>query len=129
MDPPKLAVTPGVRDFGRVGTGGSSAAQSFAVTNVGDTPTGDLALVLAGDAFKVAADGCSSNALAPGASCTVQVAFVPDAAGPAIGTVRVAASPGGSVEASLTGVGLAPGRLTEARPACRSLASVGEALR
>jgi RHS repeat-associated protein len=108
----QLSIAPTSADFGSVPVGGSSAATTFTVTNTGSLATGAVAAAVNGAQFELAFNGCAGVVLAPGASCTLKVDYAPTAAGPATGTVQVSASPGGSSSATVTGAGLAPGKLT-----------------
>ena len=64
--------------------GATSDAQTVTVTNHGTAPQVYGAAALGGtDAgdFRVMADGCSNQAIAPAASCSISVAFAPTATG------------------------------------------------
>jgi hypothetical protein len=60
--------------------GTSSAPQTLTVTNTGDAPLNVAGATLAGDdggQFALAHDACAGAQLAPGATCSVDVAFAP----------------------------------------------------
>ncbi len=112
----QLQVTPTQASFGGVATGGTSAALTFAVTNVGGTAAGVPAAAVTGaDAsdFSIASETCSAGGpLAAGASCTVSLTFAPEAgapSGPRSASLEVSSTIGGSDSAVLHGVGLSPG--------------------
>jgi Tol biopolymer transport system component len=85
---PKAGLAPGTIHFGNQPVGSTSAAQQLSITNTAVTPGGgDLQVgplatagAAAGD-FVLSNDGCSGASLAAGASCTVDVSFVPTGAG------------------------------------------------
>lgn len=83
----------------------STTTATFSVKNVGSSASG-VPTVKTGDA-QFTASGCTS-AVAPGASCTVTVAFRPATRGTQNTSLSVSASPGGTATASLSGVGLKP---------------------
>ena len=82
-----LAFVPGARaatispsswDFGSVGPGASSAAQSFTTSGQSvDNFTGQTQLFGDADQFKVTADGCTGVHIINGTTCVVSVVFAP----------------------------------------------------
>jgi RHS repeat-associated protein len=110
----QLAISPTATDFGGVPVGGSSAAATFTVENTGGLPSGALASALSDASFALVSDGCAGTILMPGSTCAILVNFKPTASGPAAGTVKVSGSPGGTATATVSGSGLAPGRLSVA---------------
>ena len=107
--PPTLNISPPAASFGAVAIGSASTAIAFTITNSGSAPTSTAAIdtSLSGAAFAVLADTCAGTALAAGdAPCTITVAFLPSAAGPASEALGVSASPGGSATVALTGIGV-----------------------
>jgi hypothetical protein len=80
----------------------------FTVTNIGQSATPPLDVVLDGDRteFTVAADSCTGAALAPGASCQVTPAFLPSAPGLTSARLTVGSS-AGSVAVPLEGTATA----------------------
>jgi hypothetical protein len=124
----QLAITPTAHVFGNVNVGAISTAQELTVTNNSSTPTGALTTALTGATaagFQIVAgtDTCNGIALAPAASCSISVAFAPSTGGLADAQLVVAGAPGGTVAASLAGVGIGPAKLTIA-PASRAFGSV-----
>ena len=55
--------------------------------------------------FAIVTDGCSGMALAPRASCAVDVRFTPQTAGPKNAALFLGATPGGIVGVTLAGTG------------------------
>jgi hypothetical protein len=107
-----LAMTPGSHDFGALAIGGQSAATQFTVRNGGGVAAGALSVQSSDPAsFVVDASGCAAT-LAPGATCTLSVRFAAiGAEGAKSATLLVAADPGGSAMASLSGTALGGGAL------------------
>ncbi len=104
---PRTSLTPDGHDFGRLPVGATSRAQDFELKNDGDTPLRmSGASIVGGDAdqFRLAGDECTDVTLDPGASCSVQVRFAPDARGSRTARLRLLGD-GGPLTASLTGVG------------------------
>jgi hypothetical protein len=113
-----LSINPGGVDFGNLNQGGFETCnpppdsdcptQAFTVTNAGPGPSGPISaniVVVATDpgdapAFQVFANTCGA-ALAPGASCTVTVRASTDDNFEYVSRLDVAATPGGTVSASL----------------------------
>lgn len=92
--PPALGVSPstdGAYDYGTVAAG-STASETFTVTNAGGSASGVVAIQVTGsDAFAVAADGCTGLSLGPSKSCDVTIEFAPDATGEVSATMSVSA--------------------------------------
>lgn len=118
--PAHLTMTPTAHDFGSVGVGGASAAQAFTISNDGGLPSGPLtapngpfspgALVGGVNAADFRGDPTSScltsaGGLAPNTSCTIVLWFSPTGVGARIASLNVGASPGGNLQATLTGTG------------------------
>jgi len=77
-----LILTPTPWDFGEVELGGSSASATFTVRNLADVAASPISVTIRGvdaEAFVAVpgSDGCSGAALAPGASCSLDVVFAP----------------------------------------------------
>jgi hypothetical protein len=108
LAPAALQPDPGSHDFGGVVQGGTSAGETFTITNTGKAQTGPLTVYLNGtnkDQFTLGKDTCSGGQLAGGATCTVSVTFTPNAnaSGPLQARLNVRGTPGGTVSASLSG--------------------------
>ena len=107
---PMPSVSPSSKDFGSVPVGGTSAAQTFTVSNTG---TGDLILgtvSLVGShssQFAKENDVCSGQTLAPSGTCTVDVKFMPLSAGAKNTTLSIPSNYPVAATASLSGTGLA----------------------
>ncbi len=87
--PSRLEASPTALSFGSTVKGTSTPAQQVRITNTGQSRTGKLsAAVVDGPAFAVSGSSCQV-ALTPGASCTVDVRFTPQAVGASTGTLQV----------------------------------------
>ena len=104
--PPGVSLSPlGGLGFGVVGVGLSAAAQIVTLSNNGGLPLVISSSGVTGD-FAVSASTCGGS-LAAGASCTLQVVFVPSAAAGRVGTLTVADNATGSPHTlGLTGTGV-----------------------
>ncbi|MEU7825601.1 ThuA domain-containing protein [Catellatospora sp. NPDC049133] len=86
---------------------GSSVTRTTQISNTGGTTASISSVTVSGAGFSLSANGCGS-ALAPGASCTVTVAFAPTSAGGKTGTLIVASSASNpTLSVGLTGTGTA----------------------
>ncbi len=81
----------------------ASAAQTVTVTNTGTVALNIARIAMTGDF--TGTDDCTAAAIAPSASCTVQVTFLPSAAGTRTGSLTVYGNinGGGQLTASLSG--------------------------
>jgi len=114
LTPAMVAMTPSSQDFGSVLTGAQSAEVSFDVSNLGGMSAGALSVALSGpDAaqFSISTDTCAGIPLGATATCAVKLRFIPTSSGAKTAALMVGGSPGGSVSATLSGTGLAPGEL------------------
>ena len=105
--PAKLAISLKSFQYGSLAVGTSSASQSFAVTNTGQSASGPLSVLVTGaniSDFVVDANTCTT-ALPAGGACSVSVHFAPTATGTRSVTLSVSGTPGGSVTSSLKGTG------------------------
>jgi hypothetical protein len=111
LNGPALAVSPAQAIFGNV-TLGSSASQTFTLTNVGDAPLQFQELFIASGSPQVfpMSDGCSGQQLAAGAACQVTVGFIPIAIGVKDASLFVLSNqrPVSIIGLSGTGVGPSP---------------------
>ena len=114
-----LTITPASFDYGSVGTGTQTAFQTFTIRNAGGQNTGALNVALNGPQAGqfISVNGCTA-ALAPNATCTVQVRFAPNINGQAVASLDVTSAPGGSVSAGLFGQGVDPAAI-EIQPGAR----------
>ena len=118
----KLQLSPAKQSFGSAVVGTTGAPISFTVSNTGTASTGPLSFNVTGTnggefhAASGATNGCVSGttALAPGASCKVDVRFAPTPpSGKKAATLNVADGPStGAVKAALSGTATAPATLT-----------------
>lgn len=111
LGPGQLVIDETDHDFPDTLTG-DLATHTFTVTNTGDLPSGALVISLLGaDSGDFTVDTTCPEALSAGASCTVAVGFTPRSRGAKTASVQVSGTPGGVVDADLTGLGLAPAAL------------------
>lgn len=109
-----FTIVPTSHDFGAVGTGSQSGFFTFTVTNDGGQTSGAPTAALGGvNATQfILQNGCTA-ALAPNASCTVQVKFAPNIDNSnAQATVSVSATPGGTATAQVFGQAVPPAALS-----------------
>ncbi len=117
---PATSLAPVTRRFADAAPGALSAPQAFTLTNTGAGPPAVGAVTLTGagaGAFATSADGCSGTTLAAGRTCTVAVAFAPDAAGYRRAALSIATDAAGRVVARLEGRGRGTGADTALDPA------------
>ena len=115
---PAITITPTTKSFNAV-TVNQNASATFSIANPGGVATGIPVVTLAGVAaadsgqFSIAAgsNGCIAALPAMG-SCTITVRFAPTTIDVKNATLTVSASPGTSATATLTGTGIAPGKLS-----------------
>ena len=101
---PDLSISDSSYDFGY---SDAPAEKVFTITNVGDATTGVPVVGLTGSpAFSITTNTCTA-ALAGGVSCTVGVTYTGSGTTEQTGQLSVAATPGGTVTADLTGNPLA----------------------
>jgi hypothetical protein len=108
---PALSLSPNRQDFGTVTIGTSSSPATFTISNTGGaamTITGTTVTGADAAQYPRSADHCSGQSLAPGATCTVQVAFHPTATGVHNRASLQVSSDAGTVSAALTGRAAAP---------------------
>ncbi|MCC6997925.1 MAG: choice-of-anchor D domain-containing protein [Deltaproteobacteria bacterium] len=95
-------------DFGGVVVNTVSGPAPFRITNTGGSASGVLGGSLTGNQFTLT-DSCSGLSLAPAGSCTMAVRFAPTSQGSKAGSISVTGSPGGTVSATLAGLGMSWG--------------------
>ncbi len=102
---PGVSLSPAMNGFGAIGVGLVSAAQVVTLTNNGGSPL-SLSSVTVSNGFVLVTNGCGST-VAAGAACTMQVAFVPTAAGMTAGTlVLTDNAPSSTQTVTLSGTGV-----------------------
>lgn len=113
---PAVSIEPSARMFDSLEAGaGPSPAKQFTVSNVGqlDLTISSVSIenVVHGNAdqFRIAGGSCAAGAVvAPGGACTVDVVFVPTAAGALAAELRIVDdAPGAAQIATVEGVGIA----------------------
>lgn len=118
---PVLSVSSKSLSFGSQKVGTSSAAQTITLKNVGTAPLIlGAAWTITGD-FQFAGGGtCTTAAMAPGASCVINLAFHPVASGARSGSLSLSSNDSKSPAViSLSGTGVVAGPV--ATPSTRSL--------
>ncbi len=104
---PALSLTPTSLTFALQQVGTQSPAQPVTATNTGNAAMTVSSVVASGD-FNVSGS-CIGTSIAPGATCTEQVVFLPSAAGARSGLLTVYANvPGGQATVSLHGTATPP---------------------
>lgn len=106
VTPASLVVTPEKTAF-QTPTGTTSAAVTFAVANLGGSPTGQVSVAIAGvnaDQFEISSPGCLAP-LQPAGNCLVQVVFKPTTDGQKLASLTItdSAAPAAPLAAALTG--------------------------
>jgi hypothetical protein len=107
IPPAALAFTPTSNNFGMVDVGSTSSAM-LTLTNNGGQTSSAIATSLSGfnaSELSITNDGCAGRTLAPGASCSLVVAFTPTSSGLKSATLQATAAVGGLTVASLSGTG------------------------
>ena len=113
-----ITINPTSKSFNQV-TVNQSASAAFVVMNNGGVasavPTATVSGATSADAGQFAiptgGNGCTA-AIMPGNSCTITVRFTPTTTGVKNGTLTVSLGAGVSATATLTGTGIAPGKLS-----------------
>jgi P pilus assembly chaperone PapD len=104
---PTISLKPGSLSFGSV-TNGNTAAQSFTVTNTGNSNVSISGLSVTGTGYSIASGG-GAVTLSPNQSNSVVVQFAPTAGGTVNGSVNILSNATGSASSvSLSGTGVAP---------------------
>ena len=103
-----ISLSPTALNFGTVGVGVTTASKSITVSNVGPSTVTFTGFALAGTApgdYLITANSCGAT-IAPGASCSVRIAFKPTISGARNARLNVQNNGGGSpAVATLKGVG------------------------
>lgn len=113
-------------DYGNAAIG-TQALRTLTFTNVGTTTTSPLSLAFGGanaTSWALITDHCSTTPLPPSASCTVDTAFRPDAAGKLTATLTATAG-ALTAHANLTGSGYTAGAPPSIAPASHDFGAVG----
>ena len=105
---PTLTLDASGLNFGGQHLGAPSTPRTVTVSNRGSAALTISALSVTGATFARTNDSCLSINVAPGASCTVTVAFTPTITGTYTGTLTITSNaPDSPASVSLTGVGTA----------------------
>jgi hypothetical protein len=107
---PVASVSPTGLDFGTREIGRSGPSQVATLVNTGDADLHVTSVWTNGD-FQIGEDGCGHRTVAPGASCTVAVAFLPRTSGVLDGQLGLAHDAGSTSYVSLRGIGTPPADL------------------
>jgi hypothetical protein len=101
---PAMTLNPASLTFQSQAISTASAVQSITVSNTGNAPLTITQVVTTGDFNET--DNCIGSAIAAGATCTVQVKFLPTATGTRTGVLTPYGNvAGGQATAALTGTG------------------------
>ena len=103
--------SPNPADFGSAATGHQGITQTITLTNHGELPGGFFVAVVSGGdvaSFRLVHENCTGVPLDPAASCTAQVRFQPDSAGPKVAQLSFFGDQDGGAQVNLTGVGVDP---------------------
>jgi hypothetical protein len=126
---PALTPTPfSGLDFPVTEVGRTSAPISTGVANIGFAPTVISHIKLAGDDpddFVISSDGCMGYALNPGATCSIDVSFVPKEPGYRTATVVISNDLGQYTTVLVNGTGTREVRLEAATPSVRAGTDLG----
>ena len=120
---PNITLGPSALAFGSIGVMATSTQQTVTLTNGSSATLAALQVSVSGPFTQGNACGI---ALAPGASCVIQVAFSPMAAGPQQGVLTVTTANAGALTTALGGTGIAF-TLLPASPTAVSVGSGGSA--
>ncbi len=103
---PGMSVAPASLTFSLQAVGTASGAQTVTVTNTGNAPLVVSQVAVTGDFHST--DNCVGSSIAAGATCAVQVSFLPSATGARSGVLTVYGNvPGGQATVALAGTGAA----------------------
>ncbi|MEW5741367.1 MAG: choice-of-anchor D domain-containing protein [Myxococcota bacterium] len=120
--PAQLQFSSNMLSLGVATVGGAPATAVMGISNLGDVPSGmPTFTTMPANEFSVLTNTCGAT-IGAGASCSVTVQFSPAAVGARSGTLQASATPGGTVNATLSGTGVTAGSLTIS-PATRNYGS------
>ncbi len=105
--PARLASS-AVVDIGSIMVGSTSAPSTITITNTGGGTSGPVTVGLGGPSaseFQLVGTTCTTAPLPPKGTCTADVAFRPASTGSKAAMLNVAATPGGQLAVTLTGLG------------------------
>lgn len=125
---PALAIEPAALDLGLGVVGRPGERRAFDVRNVSFTPTSIESFTIGGahpDDFRVTAESCTDRALNPGATCGVEVEFVPTSANRRTANLVATTATGQYAAGILGGVGRFEPQFEVAEPTVRAGAPLG----
>jgi hypothetical protein len=106
-----IEASPNPAGFGQLTVGSVGQTQTIVVTNSGNIPAGFfIGIVAGGDSasFQLLSENCTGAALMPATSCTAQVRFRPQTAGPKAAYMAFFGDSEGGAMVGLKGEGIAP---------------------
>ena len=107
--------TPASLTFGSQPFGSASSAQPVTLVNTGNTALMATSVQTSGDFSET--DNCLNAILPAGASCTVEVTFIPSQTGSRTGQLTISANiSGGQLSVALSGTGVSAGVITLTPP-------------
>lgn len=98
-------------DLGSVAAGSAGPVETIVLTNDGNLPGSFFIAVVAGGSvgsFQLIDESCTAAPVEPGATCTVQIRFVPQESGPKTARLALFGEDDGGTMVMLTGEGLEP---------------------
>ena len=104
---PNLQATPPLAAFGDVTVGQLSSATAITIGNAGTAAASGMAFVHSNATEFIVSGNTCGTTLNAGASCTLNVAYAPSAAGADSATLTVNFAGGGALSVSLSGTGVA----------------------
>jgi hypothetical protein len=125
--PGALSIEPSPFVYASTVTGQTTTAAEFTVRNTGGVGTGAIAVSLGGNdpgQFSITANTCTASSLAPNGTCTISVVFGPTAIGQKSAFLFAAATPGGTAQATISGLALPTAQLAIS-PSSRDFGSIG----
>jgi hypothetical protein len=108
---PIVEASPNPADLGAATVGSTGAIQTIVISNSGNVPTGFFIGIIAGGdsgSFQLLGENCTFAPLMPAGSCTAQVRFRPQSAGPKSAHLAFFGDSEGGTMVALTGEGVAP---------------------
>jgi hypothetical protein len=120
-----LSLSPTIVTFGEAAVGQPGATKTVLVRNLGVIATGAITVAVTGGgapAFEITRDLCSTTSLARGASCAVDVRFVPASEGSHAATLSATGVSAPSQSVQLIGLASGPTTLTATPPGSHSFA-------
>jgi hypothetical protein len=97
-----------VSNFGPTATDSTSPGLTFRVTNATDAQTTSpiSTTIIQSNRFRIVADGCANQNIAPGSICDIQVVFEPTILGADVAVLGVSATVGGQPTINMSGTGV-----------------------